>query len=146
MTDLFLNEINTYTKIALENRDLSRVKLQEARNANSVNEHVAFILESKKYAIIAIVFSAFALEAYINDYAARKGLRKQLEKLSFVNKWVEFPRLATGKGFSKNRECTSLLEELKRLRNELVHSKSKAFSIENEDQVKKMGDDVYLLV
>ena len=146
MTDLFLNEINTYTKIALENRALSRVKFQEARNATcSVNEHVALVLEGKKYAIVAIVFSAFTLEAYINNYAARKGLKKKLDGLSFVNKWIEIPKLATGKEFSKDQQCYSFLEELRNSRNELVHSKSKTLELENQADVKKIGDDVYSL-
>ena len=145
MTDLFLNNINVYAKIALENRNLSRVKFQEARNVSSVSEHVSLVLESRKHAIVTIVFSAFTLEAYINDYAARKGLKKYLNDLSFVKKWVEIPKLVTGKEFSKDQQCYSLLEELKNSRNELVHSKSKALSLENQADVKKIGDDVYSL-
>lgn len=115
MTDLFSNEINIYTKIASENRDFSLMKLQEARKVSSVNEHVSLVLEGRKYAIVAIVFSAFTLEAYINNYAARKGLKRHLDSLSFLEKWVEIPKLSTGKEFSKDQQCYSLLEELKEI-------------------------------
>jgi len=146
MTDLFINEINTYTKIALENRDLARVQHWAAKGSNSVNDYVALILQSRQYAIVAIVFSAFTLEAYINNYAARKGLKNHLDSLSFINKWIEIPKLATGKEFPKGQQCYSLLENLKRSRNELAHSKSKPLELKNQADVKKIGDDVYSLI
>jgi hypothetical protein len=146
MTDLLLNNINAFTKIAVENLELARMQRQQARSANSVNEHVAFIMQGRQYAMVAIVFSAFILEAYINNYAAKKGLKKHLDSLSFINKWIEIPKLATGKEFPKDQQCYSLLKELKRSRNELVHSKSKTLELENQADVKKIGDDVYVLV
>lgn len=146
MEDLFLNEINTYAKIAMENRNLARIQQQKAKDANSVSEHVELILQGRQNAIVTIIFSAFTLEAYINNYAARKGLKKHLESLSFINKWIEIPKLATGKEFSKNHPCFQCLEELKKLRNELVHPKSKALQLENQADVKKVGDDVYSLI
>jgi len=130
----------------MENLDLARFYQQKVLSASSVNEHVEFLLQSKRYAIIAIIFSAFTLEAYINNYAARKGLEKHLKGLGFVNKWVEIPKLATGKEFPKDSKCFSFLEELKKSRNELVHSKSKTLELENQGDVKRIGDDAYSLV
>ena len=150
MTDLLLNNINVFTKIAVENLELARMQRQQASSANSVNEHVAFIMQSRQYAIVAVIFSAFTLEAYINNYAARKRsnafFKEHLDNLDFVSKWVVIPELFTGKRFPKDKQCHQYLEELKKMRNELVHSKSKALQLENQDDVKKVGDDVYLLI
>lgn len=146
MIDFLLNDINIFTKIALENLELARAQHLQANSAKSVNEHTNYIMQSRRYAIVSIVFSAFTLEAYINNYAARKGLEKHLDGLSFMNKWIEIPRLATGKEFQKNHKCYQDLDELKKLRNKLVHSKTMKLQEDDEIKVKQVGNDAYLFI
>ncbi len=150
MTDPLLNNINVFTKIAIENLESARMLRHQARSAKSVDEHVACIMQSRQYAMVAIVFSAFTLEAYINDYAARKRsnafFKEHLDNLDFVSKWVIISELFTGGRFPKDTQCYQYLEELKKLRNELVHSKSKTMHLENPAEVKKVGDDVYSMI
>lgn len=145
-----LNNIDVFTKIAVENLELARMQRHQAKSAKSVDEHVAAIMQSRQYAMVSIVFSAFALEAYINNYAARKRsntfFKEHLDNLDFVSKWVVISELFTGMRFPKDKQCYQNLEELKKLRNELVHSKSKTVQLENEVEMKKVGDDVYSMV
>lgn len=150
MTDLLINNINVFTKIAVENLESARKQRHQAKGAKSVDEHVAFIMQSRQYAIVAIVFSAFALEAYINNYAARKRsnafFKEHLDNLDFVSKWVVISELFSNKRFPKDKQCYQSLDELRKLRNELVHSKSKTIQLEDKDEIKKIGDDVYSMV
>ena len=57
--------------------------------------------EIGKLAVVVIVFCAFALEAYINDYAinrlSRSYFKKYLDRLDLVAKWVVIPRLVAQK-------------------------------------------------
>jgi hypothetical protein len=150
MTDLLLNNINAFRKIATDNLELARLQQSQAKNTKSVDEHVKYIMQGRQYAIVAIVFSAFTLEAYINNYAARKRsnafFKGHLDGLDFVSKWVVITEFFTGKQFPKDKQCYQRLEDLKKLRNELVHSKSKALQLENQADVKKVGDDVYSMI
>jgi hypothetical protein len=77
---------------------------------------------------ITIVFSALALEAYIYDYGARNTsdsfVKKYLDKLDVVSKWVIVPQLVTGKEFPTHTEAFELLRNLIRKRNAIVHYKS----------------------
>ena len=59
--------------------------------------------EQGKHSIVTVVFSAMAVEAYIYDYAARNlsdsFVKKYLDKLDLVSKWVVIPLIVTGKEF-----------------------------------------------
>ncbi len=72
-----------------------------------------------------VVYSALALEAYINYYATRYAIafHKDYEKsLSTLNKWKIYPHLKTKKILSED-----VLEKIKKifkLRNDIVHPKS----------------------
>ena len=83
---------------------------------------------------IAVIFSALAAEAYINDYAARRlspaFVKAHIEKLDLQSKWVLVPQLITGHRFPKERHAFALLRELVRARNLLVHPKSVQVVIE----------------
>ena len=80
-------------------------------------------------AVSAVVFAGMAAEAYIYDYAARHlGVcytDKHVDKLSIENKWVVITQLVTGKKFPKGGRAFSLLKQLIKARNALVHSKSR---------------------
>lgn len=80
------------------------------------------------HCLIAIVFSALAVEGYIYDYATRnlsdKFVDSHLDKLDVLSKWMVIPKLITGRDFPKNGHAYQLLKQLIQNRNFIVHSKS----------------------
>lgn len=92
-----------------------------------------------KITIKIIIFLCAYLEAYINDFAGiifgDKKREDDLEKLDLVNKWIEIPKLFTGKQIDKSKSYFEKLKELVKWRNFIVHSKSKDYtdSIDNNE-------------
>ena len=92
-------------------------------------EHILPVTDRRdNHCLIAIVFAALAVEAYMYDYAARnlgeQFVASHLDRLDVVSKWVIIPRLVTGKGFPKGERAYRLLGQLVAHRNSIVHSKS----------------------
>ena len=87
--------------------------------------------------IVAVVFSALSLEAFINHYASEKlsksYFENYLDKLDLVSKWIVLPRLTTGKEMETGGRGMNMLRWLVRQRNELVHYKSKVKKISELD-------------
>ena len=86
------------------------------------------IASEERAAVVTVIFSALALEAFINDYGlsrfAKGFFDKHLDRLDPTSKWVIFPRLAKGKGIATDGESFGLLSRLFHLRNRLAHFKS----------------------
>jgi hypothetical protein len=80
--------------------------------------------------ILSVVSTALFLEAYIYDYGARREsasfVNKYVDKLDPVSKWVIIPRLVAPPGLNTDDEVFERLRRLFRLRNDLVHHKTKA--------------------
>ncbi len=102
--------------------------------------------------IVAVVFSALALEAFINQYASEKLSKSYfdnyLDKADLTSKWIVIPRLILGQQIHTGSRGLNSLRWLVRKRNELVHYKSKVKTIsqldshdwvEIEDAVKSCG-------
>ena len=85
-------------------------------------------IELAKLGSITIVFTMISVEAYIYDYAARhftdSFVKKYIDKLDPISKWVIVPKLVTGKELSRGGEWFKLLKDLVRERNSIIHSKS----------------------
>lgn len=100
-----------------------------------INHHVYFKLrrEQKDSGFIAIVFSAMALEGYLNDYGARNFgysfAKKHLDRLSIENKLIIIPQLVTGKSYPKDRLAYQQMKDLVSDRHWLVHYKPKKISM-----------------
>lgn len=79
--------------------------------------------------IVSVVFSALSLEAFINDYANRRLSKSYfdnyLDKLDLVSKWIVIPLIITGSQIDTGSQGINNLRWLVRVRNELVHYKSK---------------------
>jgi hypothetical protein len=135
-----------YFRLALENWERIQ-KLKQEHDAlqarfgshNKVSDDIANQLASKndeigKLALVVIIFCAFTLEAYINDYAinrlSKSYLKNYLDKLDLVAKWVVIPRLVTQKRLDPGSRALQDLAWLVQLRNNLAHYKSKEVAIE----------------
>jgi len=85
-------------------------------------------IEAAKLASVTIIFTTISLEAYIYDYAARhlsdSYVKKYLDRLDPISKWVIIPRLVTGTEFKHGGKWLQLLKDLIRERNSVIHSKS----------------------
>jgi len=85
-------------------------------------------LEKDKHSLIAIIFSAIAIEAYIYDYAARHltdaYVRDHVDKLDTISKWVVIPKLITGRELPRHHKWFGLLKGLIKTRNSIIHHKS----------------------
>ena len=92
----------------------------------------------EKAVVIPIVFSAMCLEAFIFDYAAThlgdSYVKKYLDKLDLVSKYIVISKLVTGNNFSKDGQAYQGLVTLAKDRNRLVHFKSKEFKLTELDK------------
>lgn len=135
-----------YFRLALENWERIQ-KLKQEHDAlqvkfgshNKIGDDIANQLAAKndaigKLALVVIVFCAFTLEAYINDYAinrlSKNYLKNYLDKLDLVAKWLVIPRLVTHKQLDPGSRPLQDLAWLVELRNRLAHYKSKEVAIE----------------
>lgn len=100
--------------------------------------------ETAKHALIVIVFAALTCESYIYDYAARHFsdtfVRKYLDKLDVMSKWVVVPRLVTGKDLPTGGQALQLLRELVTARNEIVHYKTTRLTLPDPDFDKRLAE------
>jgi len=105
---------------------------------------ISLIRQKYNHLIKAVTFGAMCLESFIYDYAANSFsdtyVRKYLDKLELVSKWVVIPRLTTGKDFPRESKAFEDLRRLIKERNDLVHAKSiPSPSEEIEDFIIKTG-------
>jgi hypothetical protein len=86
--------------------------------------------------LVQHLFAAMCLEAFIYDYAATNFTdsyaKKYLDKLDLVAKWVVIPKLALCVEFPKDSQAFEYLRAIKKERDKLVHSKSRAELSEEE--------------
>ena len=96
-------------------------------------------------AMIAVTFSAMALEAFLFDYAADilgdSYVLDHLDKLDLPSKYLIYPRLVCGKAPDKSEHTFELIRKVTRLRNDLVHSKSRAFGPQDLEKAADHYDD-----
>jgi len=98
-----------------------------------------------------LVFSAFALESFINGYGVRRLSRayfkEYLEKASIESKWMLIPKLLSGQSIY-NTKGHILLKKLIKARNRLAHDKPKykrsldKENVETAIQFYKSGEDI----
>ncbi len=88
-----------------------------------------FFEKSLREYLVQHLFAAMCLEAFIYDYAATNFsdtyVKKYIDKLDLVSKWVVVPKLVLGKEFPRSSRSFSFIRSIKRERDKLVHSKSR---------------------
>jgi hypothetical protein len=85
--------------------------------------------ETRETRVMAIVSASLFLEAFIYDYIARKqsaNLAQRLDKLDPLNKWLIATQMLCAPGISTDSKVYERITKLFKLRNQLVHHKSKA--------------------
>ena len=115
------------------------------------NSELYFEIRSKRfeYGIQTIVFAAMTMESLINDYAAIKFgdsfFSQHIDKLDTLSKYLVTTRMVTQKSFPKDEQAYEYLKFLFKIRNKLVHAKSKAMPFKNgevdSEMLKKMLPD-----
>ena len=100
--------------------------------------------DEERVAVVAVIFSALTLEALINDYAisnfSREYSDNYLDRLSIRSKWLIIPQLVKGTAMSTDGQTFQRLTELFRLRDRLVHFKTRknlARDVGEKDRVTK---------
>ena len=102
--------------------------------AESTDEHkrTNLIIKRFHHRDITVVFSHLFLEAIIYDYGAINTsdsyMKKYVDKLEFLSKWVVIPKIVTGKQFPTDSQAFELLGKLKKTRNDIVHFKTRKIS------------------
>lgn len=110
-------------------------RLVVERNARQVkDDHDVDVICAKNAAIqrsamVSVIFSSLALEAFINNYAIERFSRNyfdnHLDKLSPVSKWILIPKLVTGNEINKDGQPYERLKNLFKHRDKLVHYKTR---------------------
>ena len=137
-----------YFKIALDNYGtVERLRkehddFQARLKGKRLSDEDARVLASKndaigELAIIIVIFCALAVEAYINHYGiarlSKNYFSTYLDKLDLFAKWIIVPRIVTGKQLDPGSNSLQDLGWLIRLRNRLVHYKSKKIELEDDE-------------
>lgn len=151
--------IPMFTEIAREHYEYLcelEPKVNNLKNQNPKSEEESALLlyeripiEQKlnKSALITIIFSALAIEAYIYDYGARnisdRFIQKYVDKLDVISKWVIIPQLVNGKEFPREGKGFELLGKLVKARNSIVHNKSYDMDFDRLEQIAE-SDEVLL--
>jgi len=89
---------------------------------------------------IVIVFSWMTLESLVYDYAAVQFsdtyVKKYLETMSTLSKLIVIPQLASGNKFPTDGQAYQYLDELQKVRNDLVHYKSSPVIRSDDDKAR----------
>lgn len=124
------------TRVNINCKLYSRISLRSYANAKEIiergepsieqfNTTYTFLEES---IVTCIVFAAFSIESFVNDYAARhlndKMYYENFDGLPILSKLQLISLLFFEKEFDKSSELYALIKVCFRNRNELVHNKS----------------------
>lgn len=125
---------NLYVNMAVSQFNIAHdayVKLikQKDKEANEKIYNLADLV--KKNTIATICFSAMALESYVNTIASvyiSKSFAEMIDHLEVISKLSLAARVGTGIELKKGEAPLQRIAESVKLRNQLVHSKSKSIN------------------
>jgi hypothetical protein len=102
--------------------------------------------EREQCAVVAVTFAGMALEAFFYNYAAESlgdnFVQEHLDRLDLRSKFLVYPYLVCGKSPDKSKAAYHNLGQLAKLRNDLVHFKSKSFPITDLDKASDFHDNL----
>ena len=120
------------------------LEIQEAINGADDNPEDLMRLERDALTagVQAIVMSAMCFEAAIYNYAATQlgdgYVRKHLDRLGVIAKWVVIPRIVCGREVRKDQIAFATFREVISERNRLVHWKSEDMPLGDAAQVERI--------
>ncbi|WP_143046361.1 hypothetical protein [Trichormus sp. NMC-1] len=128
-----------YFKVARENLEQALLSEKSVRSwmldssnwikQESIDKSYSEFSES---AITSIIFSGLTVESFINYYGISRLSKNEfdnyLDKLDLLSKWIVIPKFVTGNSIDTGSHAISLLKQLIRSRNKLVHYKSSKIS------------------
>lgn len=125
---------STYSEIAMESYYYAR------KNYDIIceNDYSYFkakeLCEMEKNVVKTVVFSAMAIESYLNDYAAAclgdKEFYDNFDRLSAIGKFQLIAKFILKSEFDKGKSYYCYLKELFSNRDAYIHNKSQAFDME----------------
>jgi hypothetical protein len=148
-TKIKLSNHETFYSIAYRHY-VRTIQLTAERDQRPVknDQDVDFVCEKnaaiQRSAMVVVVFSALTLEALINHYGIERVSRSffdnHLDKLDPVSKWLILPKLIVGRQLDTDEQPYELLRGLFKLRNKLVHYKTREKAIDelkDEDWIRE---------
>jgi hypothetical protein len=85
------------------------VDLTKEEHTSLLNQSGRLSFRMLEHCCITVVFSTMAAEAAIYDYATEKMsasfVKKYLDRLDLVSKWVVIPQMATGREFPRDKKA-----------------------------------------
>src|SRR3984885_5209502 len=150
-----ISAYRTYFRIAKVNQsqfhECTQTRVARETNDGEDEQTAAFetierLWEQKwQAAMIAVTFAGMTLEAFFYDYAADalgdQYVKEHLDKLDLPSKYLVYPKLVCGTAPNKGEHTFELVRNLVRLRNDLVHAKSKAFPLAQIEAAVEHYDD-----
>ena len=122
------------------------IKEKNATSNYTIGAYVVDRNTLEENMVITCVFSAMAIEAFINDYiASRIGdaeFYDNYDKLSIESKFNFAIKLIMRADINKGAEYYYLFKKLFKSRNDFVHSKSKDFNIDDTKKYSENSDEV----
>ena len=121
-----------YADIAIDNYFQAKEAKEKIKNMTYRNMDYSLLESINKNVTICIVFSEMCLESFFNDYAAAclgdNDFYNNFDKLSAENKFALISKFILKTEVDKNKGYYNKLKYLIKIRNRLVHNKSKDFS------------------
>ncbi len=145
--EITLSSYQIFYKVANDSYcEIIRLVAERNQRATKTDDDVDFHCEKnaaiQRAAMVSVVFSALAIEGFINDYGitrfSKNYFDNHLDKLKTTSKWVIFPQLVVGKPLDTGGKPYEMLKNLFKLRDRLVHSKTrkkKVCELKDEDWV-----------
>jgi hypothetical protein len=149
--DICQNDSQTYETVCAELWPLFDDEPWERMKKDKELMYHAVSLSTRKeqYFAKAVTFATMCLEAFIYDYAAHyfsdTYVKRYIDKLDLISKWVLVPKLAIGRDFTRDSKAFEYLVKLAKFRNELVHAKSKPLPRHDPDSNEFMKEVVPML-
>jgi hypothetical protein len=152
-----ISAYRTYFRIARINQNLfhecNQTRLAREANVGEDEQAAAFETIERLWeqqwqaAMIVVTFAGMTLEAFFYDYAADalgdQYVKDHLDKLDVPSKYLVYPKLVCGTAPNKGEHTFELVRNLTRLRNDLVHAKSKAFPLAQIDAAADHYDEYH---
>lgn len=131
-----------YADIAMENYCKARQTYELIKKHNYCGEAFELEMELFKCSSIVCVFSTMAIESFFNDYAATclgdEDFYENFDRLSTMSKFQLISTFILEHEIDKSQEYYSNLKTMIKVRDKLVHNKSKVFRGYNEEEIKEI--------